>query len=71
MSQNMVTKNGDIKNVKGKTLKKDEHFKNIWSYMCRIENVVMIWTAKAWSALNRLTTIWRSSLPDTLKKQDS
>ena len=36
--------------------------------MCPIEKDVMVRIAKAWSALNRLKTIWKSSLLNSLKR---
>ena len=60
--------NGEIKDLKGTTLKEVEHFTYLGSNISSTEKDVMIRIAKAWSALNRLRTIWKSSLPDNMKR---
>ena len=60
--------NGEIKDLKGTTLKEVEHFTYLGSNISSTEKDVMIRIAKAWSALNRLRTIWKSSLPDNTKQ---
>ena len=62
--------NGEIsrKDLKGTTLKEVEHFTYLGSNISSTEKDVMIRIAKAWSALNRLRTIWKSSLPDNTKR---
>ena len=59
---------GEIKDLKGTTLKEVEHFTYLGSNISSTEMDVMIRIAKAWSALNRLRTIWKSSLPDNTKR---
>ena len=49
--------NGEIKDLKGTTLKEVEHFTYLGSNISSTEKDVMIRIAKAWSALNRLRTI--------------
>ena len=60
--------NGEIKTTKGKTLKKVEHFTYLGSNISSTTKDVSIRIAKAWSALNRLRPIWKSSLPDNMKR---
>ena len=60
--------NGEIKDLKGTTLKEVEHFTYLGSNISSTEKDVMIRIVKAWSALNRLRTIWKSSLPDNTKR---
>ena len=60
--------NGEIKDLKGTTLKEVEHFTYLGSNISSTEKDVTIRIAKAWSALNRLRTIWKSSLPDNTKR---
>ena len=60
--------NGEIKDLKGTTLKEVEHFTYLGSNISSTEKDVMIRIAKAWSTLNRLRTIWKSSLPDNTKR---
>ena len=54
--------NGEIKDLKGTTLKEVEHLTYLGS------KDVMIRIVKAWSALNRLRTIWKSPLSDNTKR---
>ena len=60
--------NGEIKDLKGTTLKEVEHFTYLGSNISSTEKDAMIRIAKAWSALSRLRTIWKSSLPDNTKR---
>ena len=59
---------GEIKCLNGTILKEVENFTYLGSNISSTEKDVMIRIAKAWSALNRLRTIWKSSLPDNLKR---
>ena len=60
--------NGEIKDLKGTALKEVEYFTYLGSNISSTEKDVMIRIAKAWSALNRFRTIWKSSLPDNTKR---
>ena len=59
---------GQINTVNGTSLKEVDHFSYLGSDISSTEKDVMIRIAKAWSALDKLRTIWKSNLPNALKR---
>ena len=57
-----------IKSLNGGKVKKVDDFKYLGSYIGTTEQDVNIRIAKAWEALNSLNNIWKSNLPNQLKK---
>ena len=49
-------------------IKQVEDFKDLGSYIASTERDVNIRLGKAWDALNELDKIWKSNLPDNLKR---
>ena len=49
-------------------IKQVEDFKDLGSYIASTERDVNIRLGKAWDALNELDNIWKSNLPDNLKR---
>jgi len=62
-------KKGNISTLDGKPLKSVEQFTYLGSNISSTESDVNTRIAKAWSATNKLSVIWRSNLPDKLKRQ--
>ena len=59
---------GEIKSLAGKQLKSVTGFVYLGSQIASTEQDVKIRIGKAWGALNKLTTIWKSSLPNNIKR---
>lgn len=59
---------GDIKSLANKPIQKVDQFVYLGSNIASTEADVNIRLAKAWSALDKLTVIWKSSLQDTTKR---
>ena len=56
------------KSLNGGKVKKVDDFKYLSSYIGTTEQDVNICIAKAWAALNSMNNIWKSNLPNQLKK---
>ena len=52
----------------GEKRKQVEDFKHLGSYIASTEHDVNIRLGKAWDALNEMDKIWKSNLPDNLKR---
>ena len=59
---------GAIETLNKTLLKKDDDFVYLGSNIASIEKDVLIRISKAWSALDRLRTIWKSKPPEQIKK---
>ena len=57
-----------MKSLNGEKIKQVEDFKYLGSYIASTEHDVNIRLGKAWDALNELDKIWKSNLPDNLKR---
>ena len=57
-----------MKSLSGKKIKQVADFKCLGSYIASTEQDVNIRLGKAWGALNQLDKIWKSNLPDNLKR---
>ena len=56
------------KSLNGDEVKHVNDFKYLGSYISSTENDVNIRLGKLWAALNKMNKIWRSNLPDQLKR---
>ena len=61
--------NGDISTLKGGPLKLVDKFTHLGSSVSSTENDVNTLLAKAWTARDRLSLMWKSELTDTYKMQ--
>ena len=59
---------GEIASLSGKTLNRVEEFIYLGSNIASTEKDVNIRIGKAWTALTKLTQIWKSNLPDHMKR---
>ena len=57
-----------MRSLNGEKIKQVEDFKDLGSYIASTERDVNIRLRKAWDALNELDKIWKSNLPDNLKR---
>ena len=57
-----------MKSLNGEKIKQVEDFKYLGSYIASTEHDVNIRLGKVWDALNELDKIWKSNLPDNLKR---
>ena len=57
-----------MKSLDGEKIKQVEDFKYLGSYIASTEHDVNIRLGKAWDALDELDKIWKSNLPDNLKR---
>ena len=57
-----------MRSLNGEKIKQVEDFKDLGSYIASTERDVNIRLGKAWDALNELVKIWKSNLPDNLKR---
>ena len=57
-----------IKSLNGKNIKEVSEFKYIGSYIQSTEKYINIRLAKSWAALNEMNSIWKSRLPDKMKR---
>ena len=57
-----------MRSLNGEKIKQVEDFKDLGSYTASTERDVNIRLGKAWDALNELDNIWKSNLPDNLKR---
>ena len=60
--------NEKIKSLNGKDIKKVFDFKYLGSYIQSTEKDMNIRLAKSWAALNKMNAIWKSRLPDRIKR---
>ena len=59
---------GDISTLDGSFLKLVEKFTYLWSNVLSTETDINIWLAKAWTAIDRLSVIWKLNLTDKIKR---
>ena len=59
---------GQMKSLNGKEIKAVEDFTYLGSRIVSSESDIQIRKPKAWSALNNMNKIWKSSLPNYLKR---
>ena len=59
---------GTIQTTSGETIKSVESFTYLGSEISSTQNDMKIRIAKAWAALNKMDIIWKSELPDDLKR---
>ena len=60
-------KKRDISTLNGGSLKSVDKFVYFGSSISSTENVINMWQAKAWIAINRLPIIWKSDLSNKIK----
>ena len=58
-----------MKSYNGDDVKQVNDFKYLGCYIASTENDVNIRLGKAWAALNKMNNIWKSNLPDQLKRE--
>ena len=58
---------GNISTLNGSTLKLDDKFTYLGSSVSSTETDISTWLAKAWTAIDRLSVIWKSDLIDKMK----
>ena len=58
---------GDISTLNGGSLKLVDKFTYLGSSVSSSENDINMWLAKVWTAIDRLSVIWKSNLTDKLK----
>ena len=58
---------GDISTLNGRSLKLLDKFIYLGSSVSSTENDIKMWQAKAWTAIDRLSVIWKSDLSDKIK----
>ena len=59
---------GDISTLNGSSLKPEDKFIYLGRSISSIERDINTWLAKAWTAINRLSVIWKSDLTDKMKR---
>ena len=59
---------GDITTLEGTPLKLVGKFTNLRSSVSSTEKNIDTWLTKAWTAINRLSIIWKSDLTDKMKR---
>ena len=59
---------GDISTLKGGSLKLVDKFTDLGSSVLSTEKDINTWLAKAWTAIDRLSVIWKSDLTDKIKR---
>ena len=57
----------DISTLNDRFLKLVDKFTYLGSNVSSTENDINTWLAKAWTAFDRLSVIWKSDLPDKIK----
>ena len=63
-----VNQTGDITTLDGTPLKLVDKFTNLGSSVSSTEKDIDTWLTKAWTAINRLSIIWKSDLTDKMKR---
>ena len=58
---------GDISTLNGSSLKLVDKFTYLGSSVSSTETDINMWLAKAWTAIDRLSVIWKSDLTDKIK----
>ena len=58
---------GDISTLNGSSLKLVDKFTYLGSSVSSTETNIDMWLTKAWTAINRLSVIWKSDLTDKMK----
>ena len=59
---------GDISSVNGSTLRRVDKFTYLGSSVSSTKTDINTWLAKAWTAIDRLSVIWKSDLTDKMKR---
>ena len=59
---------GDISTLNGSSLKLVNKFTYLGSSVLSTETDIDMWLIKAWTAINRLSVIWKSNLTDKMKR---
>ena len=62
---------GDISTLRGKPLKSVDKFEYLGSIISSTERDVHIGLAEAWTAIHRISIIWKSNLSDKMKQDYS
>ena len=57
-----------ISTLDGRSLKFVDKFTYHWSSVSSTKNDINMWLAKAWTAIDRLSVIWKSVLSDKIKR---
>ena len=70
-NQNSDSDDITINSINGKIISKVENVNYIGSCIGSTEKDIQIRIAKAWSALNSMQAIWKSKMPDKLKRNFS
>ena len=63
-----LNQTGDISTLDGSSLKLDDKFTYQGNSVSSTEKDIDTWLAKAWTAINRLSVIWKSNLTDNMKR---
>ena len=66
--QTRRNKKGDISTLNGSSLKQVDKFTYLGSSVSSTEKDVNMRLTKAWTAINRLSVIWKSDLTDKIKR---
>ena len=61
-------KREDISTLNGRSLKLVDKFTYLGTSISSTENGINTWLAKAWTAINSLSVIWKSDLTDKIKR---
>ena len=64
---NIARKTGDISTLDGTSLKLVDKFTYLGSSVSSTEKDINTWLTKAWTAIDRLSIIWKSDLTDKMK----
>ena len=59
---------GDISTLDGTSLKLVDKFTYLGSSVSSTEKDIDMWLTKAWTAIDRLSIIWKSNLTDKIKR---
>ena len=59
---------GDVSTLGGSSLKLEDKFTNLGSSVSLTEKDICTWLTKAWTAINKLSVIWKSDLTDKMKR---
>ena len=68
MEYKCFNQRGDISTLNGSSLKLVDKFTYLGSSVSSIETDINTWLAKPWTAINRLSVIWKSDLTDKMKR---
>ena len=64
----MCNQKGDISTLDGTSLKLVDKFTYLGNSVSSTEKDIDTWLTKAWTAINRLSIIWKSNLSDKMKR---